>query len=59
MITTNIQKIIRYNDSRATYTAYPLKKRKITGSTSAISTDTIEKNAKMQNKSSHNNSIIL
>lgn len=59
MIYKNLKQSIKYSNNIPTYTAYPTKKRKISNNVDTINIDTVEKNLRLFDRSTLDNSANL
>ena len=55
----NLKQSIKYSNNTTTYTAYPTKKRKVSNNIDTINIDTVEKNLRLFDRSTLNNSVNL
>ena len=57
MIYQNLKKFIRFSENSPTYTAYPTRKKEISNNVDTINIDTVEKNLRLTDKKTLNNSV--
>ncbi len=57
MFHQNLKQFIRFSENLPTHTAYPTKRREISNNVDTINIDTVEKNLRLSDRKTLNNSV--